>query len=113
MKSQSRGLEDADVVKAVGALSVETKLVEYFRNCLGMETKSKQHSHDMIGDDRIKVMKTRIEEANPFSSSREKVFDFTVTPKGSPYHGMNLEQLERFTKRQWTNYQRNFSASML
>ena len=113
MKSQSRGLEDADVVKAVGALSVETKLVEYFRNCLGMETKAKQHAHDMIGDDRIKVMKTRIEEANPFSSSREKVFDFTVTPKGSPYHGMSLEQLERFTKRQWVNFQRNFASASI
>jgi hypothetical protein len=67
----------------------------------------------MIGDDRLKVMKTRIEEANPFSSFREKVFDFIVTPKGSPYHGMDLEQLNRFTKRQWANFQRNFASASI
>ena len=97
MKSQSRGLEDADVVKAVGAISVETKLVEYHRLSVGMEAKAKQHAHDMIGEDRVKVMMARIEESDPFSSTREKVVDFVVTPKGSPFSGMDKEQLERFT----------------
>jgi hypothetical protein len=111
MKSQSRGLDDADVVKAVGAISVETKLVEYHRHCLGMPDKTKQHAHDLIGEERINVMKARVEEANPFSKSREKVFDFIVTPKGSPFHGMDREQLDKFTKRQLANFQRNFFST--
>ena len=108
MKSQSRGLQDSDVVKAVGAITVETKLVEHHRHCLGLGCKTKQHAHDLLGEDRVKVMRSRISEANPFSSSRQKVTDFTVTPKGSPFHGMDEDQLERFTKRQWANFQRNF-----
>lgn len=108
MKSQSRGLDDADVVKAVGAISVENKLVEYHRLCLGMDSKAKQHAHDMIGAERVKVMSDRIDQADPFSSSREKLSDFIVTPRGSPFYGMDRQQLDRFTKRQWTNYQRNF-----
>ena len=108
MKSQSRGLNDADVVKAVGAISVETKLVNYHNLCLGMKSKTKQHAHDLIGEERVKVMSDQIEQADPFSSSRRMVFDFTVTPKGSPFHGMDKEQLEKFTKRQWENFKRNF-----
>ena len=111
MKCQSRGLDDTDVVKAVGAISVETKLVEYYRQCLGMQPKSKQHAHDMIGEDRMKVMKERIDETNPFSLTRQKVSDFVVTPRGSPFEGMDREQLERFVKRQWSNFQRNFPVN--
>jgi hypothetical protein len=113
MKNQSRSMVDADVVKAVGALSVETKLQDYHRLCFGMNPKTKQHAHDLIGSDRVKIMMERVSKADPFSKLREKVLDFTVKPKGSPFSGMDLEQFERFTKRQWTNYQRNFSASML
>ena len=108
MKSQSRGLEDSDVVKAVGAITVETKLVEHHRHCLGMDSKTKQHAHDLLGEDRVKVMRSRISESDPFSSSRQKVTNFTVTPKGSPFKGMDAEQLKRFTDRQWANFQRNF-----
>ena len=111
MKSQSRGLEDADVVKAVGAISVETKLVGYHRLSVGMDAKTKQHAHDMIGPDRVKVMMARIAESDPFSSTREKVMDFVVTPKGSPFAGMDKEQLERFTKRQLANFRRNFNLT--
>ena len=110
MKSQSRGLEDVDVVKAVGALSVETKLVGYHRLSLGMDAKTKQHAHDMIGPDRVQVMMARIAESDPFSSTRKKVMDFVVTPKGSPFAGMDKEQLERFTKRQLANFRRNFTS---
>ena len=108
MKSQSRGLIDADVVKAVGAISVETKLVDYHNLCLGMKPKTKQHAHDLIGEERVKVLIDQIEKVDPFSNSREMVFDFIVTPKGSPFHGMVKEQLDRFTKRQWENFKRNF-----
>ena len=110
MKSQSRGLDDADVVKAVGAISIENKLVEYHRLCLGMQAKTKQHAHDMIGEERVKVMTERIDQVDPFSTSRQKVLDFIVTPKGSPFSGMDKEQLDRFMKRQWSNYQRNFPS---
>ena len=110
MKSQSRGLNDSDVIKAVGAVSVENKLVEYHRLCLGMQVKPKQHAHDMLGLDRVKVMMDRIDVMDPFSSTRKKVTDFVVKTKGSPFHGMDKEQLDRFCKRQWANYQRNFSV---
>ena len=108
MKNQSRGLNDADVVKAVGAISVETKLVEYHRLAVGMDDKKKQHAHNMIGDDRINVMMERIEQADPFSRKRQKVKDFVLCPKSSPFSGMDTDQLTRFTKRQLTNYKRNF-----
>ena len=108
MKSQSRGLDDVDVVKAVGAISVETNLVQYHKLSIGMQAKAKQHAHDMIGEDRVQVMMERIEESDPFSSTRKKVLDFVVTPKGSPFSGMDQEQLTRFTKRQLANYRRNF-----
>ena len=108
MKSQSRGLDDADVVKAVGAISVETKLVEYHRLSTGMGAKVKQHAHDMIGEERVRVMMDRIEESDPFSSTRKKVVDFVVTPKGSPFSGMDEDQLGRFITRQLANYKRNF-----
>ena len=110
MKSQSRGLVDADIVKAVGALSVEAKLVEHHRLCVGMEPKSKQHAHDMLGCERISVMTERIGQADPFCKSREKQTDFIVKPKGSPFKGMDQEQLMKFTKRQLLNYKRNFSV---
>ena len=106
MKNQSRSMLDADVVKAVGALSVETKLQDYHRLCIGMNPKTKQHAHDLIGSDRVNIMMERV------SKLRKKVLEFTVKPKGSPFSGMDLEQFERFTKRQWTNYQRNFHTSM-
>ena len=110
MRSQSRGLDDADVVKAVGAVSVENKLVEHHRLCLGMQSKTKQHAHDMIGSDRVQVMRDRVDIMDPFSSTRLKVTDFIVKPKGSPFIGMDLEQFQRFCKRQWKNYLRNFPA---
>ena len=109
MKSQSRGLVDVDVVKAVGAISMETKLTSYHRLSVGMESKSKQHAHDLIGPERVQVMMSRIEESDPFSSSRAKVTDFVVTPTGSPFAGMDKEQLKKFTKRQHANYRRNFT----
>ena len=112
MKNQSRSMLDADVVKAVGALSVETKLQDYHRLCIGMNPKTKQHAHDLIGSDRVNIMMERVSKADPFSKLRKKVLDFTVKQKGSPFSGMDLEQFERFTKRQWTNYQRNFHTSM-
>ena len=56
MRSQSRGLNDADVVKAVGAISIESKLVEYHKLALGMPAKSKQHAHDLLGVNRVEVM---------------------------------------------------------
>lgn len=112
MKNQSRSMLDADVVKAVGALSVETKLQDYHRLCIGMNPKTKQHAHDLMGSDRVNIMMERVSKADPFSKLRKKVLDFTVKPKGSPFSGMDLEQFERFTKRQWTNYQRNFHTSM-
>ena len=108
MRSQSRGLHDADVVKAVGAISVESKLVEYHKLCLGMPAKSKQHAHELIGGNRMEVMMDRIDKMDPFSKSRLKVNDFVVKPKGSPFCGMDKKELDRFCERQWKNYKRNF-----
>ena len=110
MKCQSRGLVDSDIVKAVGSLSVESKLVEHHRLCVGMTPKTKQHAHDMIGRERVTVMMERISHADPFSSSRKKISDFVVKPNGSPFHGMDMDQLNRFGKRQRVNYQRSFPA---
>ena len=112
MRSQSQGLNDADVVKAVGAISVESKLVEYHKLALGMPAKTKQHAHDLIGVNRVQVMMDRIEKMDPFSKSRKKVNDFVVKPKGSPFSGMDKKELDRFCKRQWKNYKRNFPVLM-
>ena len=107
MNSQCRGLNDNSVQKSVGAVSAETQLYDYHTMSQGLPGKYKQHAHDLVGPERTSVMRDRIDEVDIFSLLREPIKDYKVKSKGSPFSGMDIVELERFTKNQEQNFQRN------
>ena len=69
-------------------------------------------SHDYIGSERRAIMAEEIGLINPFSKDREKI---TFFHKGgaTPFSGLNLEKVDRFTKRNQANFNKHFPQVVL
>ena len=69
-------------------------------------------SRDYIGSERREVMAEEIAKINPFSKNRERI-DLFDKSRGSPFSGLNMEKVDRFTDRNRSNFKRHFHEKLL
>ena len=99
---------DLQIQKAVAALTPAALICEHDRVSAGLPSRAKQHAGDLVKQERREMIRERVEAVAAFSPDREEVTDYLVKPRGSPFHGLEVEAVDRFLTRQKKNFFRNF-----
>ena len=109
IRGMHSNLKDVHLEKTINSLSIVSQITDHDRKSM-LNYKSYGHaSNDFIGFDRREVMKTEIAKTDPFNKNREKI-DFFEKTTGSPFTGLNMEKINRFTERNKKHFNRKFSA---
>ena len=101
VKSFLRGthgsIDDIKLEKEVGGLSVISDMIHHNRRSILRERIGKEHCSDMIGIEVRQMIEENVAKYDPFNVLREEKFKFNDKPCRSPFSGLTLEILEKFT----------------
>ena len=95
------------VDKTVTSLSVINSITNHDLESMLSNSYSSSSSYDYIGEEKRKIMAEEIARINPFCKDRTPISLFDRS-KGSPFSGMTDDKLDRFLKRNCTNFKRKF-----
>ena len=99
---------DIDIQKVVASVTPSSLLTEHDQMSSGFSSKFKQHSSNLLGEEKIQIIRQHVTEISTFCPTRTKVTDFLVKSRGSPFHGLTKEAVDRFLKRNLANFYRNY-----
>ena len=101
VKSILRGthgnVDDIKLEKEVGGLSVITELTQHYRRSALRGKTGKEHCKDMVGQEVRDLLEENASKYDPFSKTRNVKYKFHDRPTSSPFEGLTLDILERFT----------------
>ena len=107
IRGMHSNLKDVNLEKTISSLSVVTQITDHDHKSMLSPRLSSHASHDYIGDNRREVMIAEIAKIDPFNKNRDKI-DFFEKTAGSPFSGLNMEKIDRFTERNKKNFNRKF-----
>ena len=93
--------------KAVSSLSVVNSITSHDLQSMLCTSYSSSTSYDYIGEEKRKMIAEEVSRVNPFSRNREQI-TFYDKSSGSPFSGMTCEKIDKFLKRNCTNFKRRF-----
>ena len=104
LRGKHGGIDDIQLQKEVGGLSVLTEIVEHNRRSVLRSKLGKEHSKDMVGDSVRDQLEENVAKYDPFN--RERVFQhvFYDKSKGGPFVGLTEENLDKFLKNKKKEY---------
>ena len=100
-------LNDQILDKSISSLSTISKIVNHDLRSMCAGNLDLQASYDHIGTEAKAFMKEKIQELDPFSSTRSPISLYDKSKGLSPFTGMTLERANQFTKRNRKNFTRN------
>ena len=108
IKGMHSNLKDVNLEKTISSLSIVSQVTEHDKKSMLSPSSGSHASHDYIGLERREVMTAEIAKIDPFNKNRDKI-DFFEKTAGSPFSGLNMNKIERFTERNRKNFKRKFS----
>ena len=112
IRGMHSNLKDLNVDKTITSLSIVNQVVNHDLNSMLCDSSRGNDTRDYIGEDRRAVMTEEIAKVNPFCKTRKKV-DFFEKSRGSPFSGLNMEKVGRFTARNRKIFGRKFHEKLL
>ena len=112
LRNLHTSMRDQVLDKAIASLSTISKIVDHDLQAMCAGNLNLQSSYDFIGDDARGYMKEKVDQLDPFSSTRKKVNLLDKSPGLSPFTGMTKERLDQFAKRSKKNFKRNYPVRL-
>ena len=104
LRNTHGGLDDIKMEKEIGGLSVMAGIQEHSRRSVLRGKQGKEHSKDYVGDTVREMLEENVSKYDPFNRSRMVQHSYVDKSRGSPFHGLTEADLERFIKRNKTEY---------
>ena len=104
LRGKHGGIDDIQLQKEVGGLSVMTEIVEHNRRSVMRSRLGKEHAKDMVGDVVRDQLEENVAKYDPFNRDRETKHVFYDKSKGGPFVGLTEANLDKFLKNKKKEY---------